>query len=60
MFENEENRLFGPMIRAPPYCLLFLLLTYVDGLTANIENQIIVLKPILSDYSGDHAKALRT
>lgn len=36
------------MITAPPYCLLFLLLTYVDGLTANTENQIIALKPILT------------
>jgi len=59
VYENEENRLFGPMITAPHICLL-LLLIYVGGLTANIENQVIVLKPILTESSGgDHTKALR-
>lgn len=54
MYENEGNRLFGPMITAPHICLLFLLLIYVDGLTANTENQVIVLKLILTESSGDH------
>lgn len=58
MYENEENRLFGPMITAPHICLL-LLLIYVGGLTADIENQVIVVKPFLTESSGDHTKALR-
>lgn len=53
MYENEENRLFGPMITAPHICLL-LLLIYVGGLTADIENQVIVVKPFLTESSGPH------
>lgn len=59
MYENEENRLFDTMITAPNIYLLFFLLIYAGGLTANIENQVIVLKPSLTECSADQAKARR-
>lgn len=44
-----------------PYLLAVVLikLTYVDVLTADIENKVIVLKPVLNEYSGDQAEEVR-